>query len=662
MLLLLSFLMPLSTMAQEEELGDTMYNDSTQYESDTERTAPDGYYLQKIAYDITIHKNRRYDVNEVLSAYFVSKRHGLYRRIPKGFWVNRDVSEAQDRTEMSMRYNKVELEDVHVSEAFELEKTKELYNIRIGNPHSMVEGCHVYDLTYSLQLPGDRVDVADLFFHSIVGTGWTCDIDTVTFAIHFDQPLPQSAIDSMKVHMGKEGNEEDVRNMVITYVDKHTIEGRAYGLQTFEGLTIFMPLPEGYFDKGSVTIWAVLSWIAAGLLAIALIFLTIYIIKGEKKPTKVLSFYPPKGVDSAAAGCIIDGHADDKDLLSLIPWFAYNKMLSIQYDGSKISSLNKGNNAAGIASMNDYQRRLYNGFFEKKSTFILDKANSKFGNSWTQSMAALQAFCNKNVKSTDTHSGLVVLSTFLLSLIVALAMVEPDGFIYGGVMNVALYCIYLIMRKSSRTREKIRYGTGNERLKGVIKLLLKGFALFNLIGLTFGILIRMEDSYFSVEILLLLLIVQIILLLFTRRLNHMSEYRFKMLGEIEGFKEFINTAERSTLEHLVEEDAQYFYRILPYAMVFGLTTKWVTKFNGFKMESHESFTNMDYTSMQNAFVGTTLISDIERHTAAARAERAAQSMSSSSSYSSSGGSYSSSSGHSGGYSGGGSGGGGGGSW
>ena len=52
-----------------------------------------------------------------------------------------------------------------------------------------------------------------------------------------------------------------------------------------------------------------------------------------------------------------------------------------------------------------------------------------------------------------------------------------------------------------------------------------------------------------------------------------SEMILKMIVEY-----FIKTAELDKIQELVEEDPEYFYHIIPYAYVFGLTNKWIKHF------------------------------------------------------------------------------------
>ena len=52
--------------------------------------------------------------------------------------------------------------------------------------------------------------------------------------------------------------------------------------------------------------------------------------------------------------------------------------------------------------------------------------------------------------------------------------------------------------------------------------------------------------------------------------------------EVEGFKKFLIAVEKNKLEELVEEIPNYFYKILPYTYVLGISKKWIEKFEDIK--------------------------------------------------------------------------------
>ena len=73
-------------------------------------------------------------------------------------------------------------------------------------------------------------------------------------------------------------------------------------------------------------------------------------------------------------------------------------------------------------------------------------------------------------------------------------------------------------------------------------------------------------------------------LTFTMRMKQRTKKSSKLLGRILGFKEFIRTAELDRIQRLVEENPSYFYNVLPYAYVFGLTDRWAKKFEGITVQ------------------------------------------------------------------------------
>ena len=125
-----------------------------------------------------------------------------------------------------------------------------------------------------------------------------------------------------------------------------------------------------------------------------------------------------------------------------------------------------------------------------------------------------------------------------------------------------------------------------------------------------------------------------------------TAYGNELLGKIKGFKNFLETVEKPKLEELVMQDPSYFYNILPYTYVLGVSDKWISKFETISLQAPNWYDGSDTfnTVSFGNFMNNTM-------TSASSAMASSPSGDSSSGGSSGGGS-----------SGGGSGGGGGGSW
>ena len=138
-----------------------------------------------------------------------------------------------------------------------------------------------------------------------------------------------------------------------------------------------------------------------------------------------------------------------------------------------------------------------------------------------------------------------------------------------------------------------------------------------------------------------------ILILFAKIMPKRTPYGNEMLGKLRGFKRFLETAEKTQLEALVNENPEYFYKILPYTYALGVSEVWMSQFEAIAMKAPNWYVGYSAFNMNefNHFINDTM-----------KTAQSAMVSSPSSSSGSSGGSSG------GGSSGGGSGGGGGSSW
>lgn len=638
------FLMPAKVLGQEDVLDSVCVGQDSSYVF--VRDTLDGFYFEKMDIDITIHENGVYDIVEDIDARFVEPRHGIKRDIPTRFWVKRDMSKTLNRSEYKMLYNRVDVEDIGVSDPFSQESYNELTQVKIGSPDEMVTGRKHYRISYRLKLYDDRVPESDLLFHSVVGTGWTCSTDSVRFTIHFDKEITQEQYERMEIFVGDLGSNDNRAGDVVDYADAKTIQGSIEDLPRYWGLTIYMPLPEGYF-KADKELYHYLSWVAAGLTAICLLILLIMIVKGDKRVTSIISFSPPKGMTAADVGALAHGRIRDIELLSMIPWFASEGYISIAKLGDE-TVLRREKKLPNDAP--DYQMSLYKAFFStKKNSVRLSEYSPKFAEKWMKAKKQLEEKYEGKLNVSSKARIFMLLTAFMLSLTACWSSVSPDGMFYGIGIFVAL--LILCVAVAAWDYIDIDFSSIRSGAKTIFQVLIAFVATSIPMGLLIVFPLDDEYDFFIPKYLLLALSVAMqIVILFQQRLQRMTDYRRQHLGEIKGLKEFIKTAELHQLRAMLDQDERYFYRILPYAMVFGLVDEWARKFKDLPVKPVSEFANMSAMGISTIVAQRQWKSDVSAQT------------SKYSSRSSAGGSYSSARSSSGGYSGGGSGGGGGSSW
>ena len=93
---------------------------------------------------------------------------------------------------------------------------------------------------------------------------------------------------------------------------------------------------------------------------------------------------------------------------------------------------------------------------------------------------------------------------------------------------------------------------------------------------------RQCDSILSIvpfEFMMIGIVVVSLPIFLISKFNVVSNYFKSVAPELLGFKDFVEKAEVPQLERLSLENPSYYYDVIPYAMVFGLSEMWTKKFS-----------------------------------------------------------------------------------
>jgi uncharacterized membrane protein len=155
-----------------------------------------------------------------------------------------------------------------------------------------------------------------------------------------------------------------------------------------------------------------------------------------------------------------------------------------------------------------------------------------------------------------------------------------------------------------------------------------------------------HDSYYGAQLWWVLGMGLVLIVLIDRsveRLGHLTRQGVEAQRHLLGLREFVKRADKDRIRRLLAEDPQYLERMLPYAMVFGLSEHWLEQFSLYDVAPPTwQKSSLSVSTLRHAVHSTSIVPSV-----------------SGGSGSYSGGGYS---GGGGGYSGGGMGGGGGGTW
>ena len=441
----------------------------------------------------------------------------------------------------------------------------------------------------------------------------------------------------------------------ITYeVDGNTITGEYNSdLSSYNGLTVRIELPEGYFvikDYQKYIDYAVIA-LFIGLVVITFV---LWLKNGKDRPVvETVEFYPPEDLNSAELAQVYKGEVIGQDVTSLLIYLANKGYLKIKEEDKK--GLISTYKAITFVKLKEYdgenysEKTFFDGIFKYGDEVPISKLEDRFY--VTQGKIVNHINSKKNIekvidKKSRKSKTITTVFEFLVLIVTCLTLGMATGDISNSLFSLPFVICSLAM---------IKAGVGFFKKKEAGGIVVGAMLIFMSFCFFFSsqtMVLVESDGFSSADWLVLGIgVVSIILLIiFEAIMPARTEYGTKMLGKIRGFKRFLETARKEELERLVEENPSYFYDILPYTYVLGVSSKWIKKFETMNLRSP------DWYDSANAFT----VSDFGRSiNNAFNTTNSAMSSSPSSSGSSSGGGGGSSGG---GFSGGGSGGGGGSSW
>ncbi|MDD6224344.1 MAG: DUF2207 domain-containing protein, partial [bacterium] len=632
------------------------------------------YVIDKYDVNIVVNENNTFDITETITAYFNVSKHGIFRTIPLKNTITRlDGTTSTNRTQVT---------NISVDNEYTTSRENGNYKLQIGSASRTLTGEQKYIIKYTYNLGKDPIKDYDELYYNIIGNEWDTVIGNVTFSIKMPKEFDSS---KLGFSSGITGSTE---NSKVKYnVSENTITG-SYDdiLAVGEALTIRCELPEGYFVGAGLNI-NIMDYI---LFLIPIIFLAIAILLWHKfgrddQVVETVEFYPPQGFNSLEVGFLYKGQADNRDVTSLLIYLANKgyiriaeteeKSLFSKYKGFKVTKLKEydGNNINERIFLNGLftRRPSYTSLFSKTSETPTDSINEvtstdlydNFYITMHKILSNINNKENKNKLFEKSASGkiifilLMIIATYCLITIppvltygkanmLMVALLFPGfGFILGFTL---MFSLLFGGAQTIYVNGKATHSSIGIKLLGLIGLVWGG--MFGGIPWALTVLpALLQDPMYLIGYIISMgcMFGMIICLIY---LPKRTSYGNEMLGKLRGFKKFLETAEKEKLEAMVMQNPTYFYNILPYTYVLGVSDKWIKNFESISLQAPSWYDSPNVFDMV-AF-GSFINSAME----------SAESVMSSSPSSSSGGSSSGGGSSGGGSSGGGSGGGGGGSW
>ena len=536
------------------------------------------------AYDINIvvNENNSFDITETIIAYFNVPKHGIYRKIP----LNNKIV----RLDGTSSTNRAKISNLTVNTTYETSKSNGVYNIQMGDADKTVTGSQTYVIKYNYNIGKDPIKNYDELYYNIIGDEWDTSIEHVTFTITMPKEFDKSKLGFSHGRVGFVDS-----NDVFYQVNGNVITGQYNGkLNKGEALTVRCELPEGYFAFAQSNL-NILDYLILIIPIIGLLvsFILWFIFGRDKKVIETVEFYPPKDFNSLEVGFLYKGVADIKDITSLLIYLAEKGYIQILEEPNESNILSQD---VKIIKLKDYdknnvnERLFLNGLFANStstngtSTYLSELYNKFYRTIQNISQNINTKENRKKIFEQQASSKKIIIIFF--AIISFLLITTVPFFNYGDIDDflpallfpglgfiVMIFCLF----KGATTYAKV---------VGTIFGLVYG-------GLTFitkvlPVIINEPLYMISYFTGIICIFGMSIFLIFLPKRN---TYGLEILGKIKGFKTYLETVEKKKLEAMIMQNPNYFYDILPYTYVLGVSDKWIKKFESITMPAPVWYTS-----------------------------------------------------------------------
>lgn len=568
------------------------------------------YETDSFDVQVQILENNAYMVTETINVNFITEAHGIYRYIPAAGKITLDKDGARYGADGS-----VKIKDLTVSGAplNSKEYTNGYLLLQLGDPNETVLGEKEYVISYTVVCHEDEIEDFDFVYYNVLPQSWETAISRATFSVTFPKEFEAG---ETFAYTGRYGSPISAEFNITG----NTVSGEYIHLPAGSGVTLLSYLPEGYFTGESNNNWAIAALVIGLVLCAALAVLLWVLFGKDPKLVQTVEFYPPEGITPAEAGYIIDGKADKEDIVSMVIYFAQQGYITIEEEKYKMEGLggffgkekevfylNKETEALP-ESEKGFAHTLFKGLFQKGDRVRIDELNEDFYDYYISSMTQLKAYYNENKErrvytrsSTAARAVGYVLSGVPLALCMVLSAVAAyDSALIVTGMAVVTWCLsaigYMRLTKTHDRKYNItKKSAAGLRIAGIVCLMIPYSLVLFTVGVHYDRMILSAAAIAS----------SLIVYIFTKFMYKRTAESVRLLGMLLGFKEFIRLAELDRLKRLVDEDPSYFYSILPYAYVFGLSDKWAKKFEAIAVPAPDWYRGGGTTTAFNtwAFMG-----------------------------------------------------------
>ena len=525
-------------------------------------------YIDSMETQITATDDYGFYVKQKITAY-LEDMHGIYVNVVSKPGVNniRDIDVdgpgGYDVTYSSQNHQKIT-------------------NIKIGDEDKLYNGKKTWTVSYYIQGLNKNSHQQSKLSLSLVPAYWDLPIKRVKTKVVMPKPVDWDKMRTVSGHPNDD-TPKLLKNDSLFKIEKTsktlTITGK--NLPAKYGASLGGKLPDNYWDNPVIISHQVYKVYGFIIILILIALFCWFKFGRERKPVETIEFYPPDNMDPIKMGYFMAGEVNTKHIGAMPFYFADKGIIKIEEFENKDKQDSSTKQFKFIKKIDkdveiDYQNTLLKGMFSSTDTVEPDRASSalvsRLDDIREQVKKAVPNIYDKrslNVRYVLLCLGMGLEVRILFNTCRRLGQATGFNLVFFIPLLASSYLIYRLAPSLQRKNcfEGSIYSRSERVVFGISVVLY--LLSFNLL------FVPATASIFHGICCGLLFVIYFVIVQFVKKRD---DKWIKLDGKILGFKKFIQTAELDQLNSLVEEVPEYFYKILPYAYIFGLTEKWVKHF------------------------------------------------------------------------------------
>lgn len=453
-----------------------------------------------------------------------------------------------------------------------------------------------FSIKYSYFMGNDKNKGFDDVYYNLVGTNSTCEIENVSFSVTLPKEVETGKI---QMYSGVAGSTAAQEFTVLGNV----VSGTCARLEAGEGITFRAIFEDGYLTKVPAKL-NLRQLIAIGLClgCVAFALVCFFVLRQKNNYPKPVELVPYDGLDPFVADYMANASVSTKTVSASVICLANMGYLTIEDKGNKNIVFHK--TEKDISELKNVTLEMvYNAVF---SGGVNEKEMSRLGVDFATSVSTIQSAEKIKQKSSlydqkETNKyGWFKFGVLALMFITALVVFKIPKSFFGfstdlfNFVNVAfaLFLVYAAVSCFFEQKNLWIYTLISTSIFIVIMALV--YARFS-IGL-------IDKNYIGFIVLIILSALPVLVNVTPKY----SQAGAISKGRVLGFKNYISMCEVSQLKMFALENPNYYFDVLPYAYVFGLSKVWMDKFKDIEVKVPDwmissNGTLMDYVVFNSMF-------------------------------------------------------------